>query len=253
MSSSRIFKQDAAFTPTPLVQHDLTITPDPCIEEIVPEVAEPEQESTFNESPAEVVEEPGEEIPEEQPEPTVDIQALQEEAYAQGVNDTTSRLEAELLPAVEAFHQACQKIDNQRHALLDTCRGEIINTVIALSKKVIGDELLTKRDVIANTLEKALHQAIRSDEFIVTIHPDDLTIVEERKAELISEIRGLERLVLKTDINVSRGGCLLESNTCSIDATIESQLKSAEDFLEEHTELPSLNTDESGNEVMLPE
>jgi flagellar assembly protein FliH len=47
----------------------------------------------------------------------------------------------------------------------------------------------------------------------------------------------LERLVFKTDASLTRGGCLLESLTCSVDATIETQVESMKDFLREQPDL----------------
>lgn len=250
MSSSKIFKEDPFFVPKTLVQEVITETAPrprdtkqpfenqnktdrPNIEEEQAKVPQPEVAPKPEPSSP----------PPPQPKPEIDIQALKQEAYDQGVADCTAGLQQEVELAVSAFHQACQKIGIMHHSLLERYRSDIINTVIGLSQKIIGQELITNRDVIAKTLENALQQAIAGDEFIVTIHPDDLNAVEHTKNELKTKIRGLKNIIIQTDQEVSRGGCLIESKTCSVDATIATQLESAREFLEENT----LSLDENGD------
>ena len=240
MSSSKIFKEDPSFVPTTLVQEVIIEQKQrPKDEEIQAETdqagspsLEEEQANVLQPEQTSVAEQPPSSSPSE---PEIDIQALQQEAYDQGVADCTASLQQEMEAATNAFYQACQKIDTMHQSLLERYRSDIINTVIALSQKVIGRELVTNRDVIAKTLENALQQAIACDEFIVTVHPDDLNAVEHAKAELMTKIHGLKNIIIQTNQEVSRGGCLIESKTCSVDATIATQLESAQEFLEENT------------------
>lgn len=234
MNSSRIFKEDPLFTPISLIQASVL------------SAEEPEANTTANPSP-----EPGDTtgIPAAQPAagtttpggspaasdpaPSLDLQTVREEAYNQGKADQAHLAELEFQQTLAAFAIACQKIDGQRKALLHQSRGDIINLIIAMVKKILGQELSTPRNVIAGTLQTALEQAIRSQEFHVTLHPDDLAFAEAKAPEIIGAISGLEHIVFKTDGTISRGGCLLESSACSVDATIETQVESVRDFLAE--------------------
>jgi flagellar assembly protein FliH len=139
----------------------------------------------------------------------------------------------DLHQTVAAFAACCQKIDEQRKAMFQQGRTDLINLIILLCEKILGQELATPRNVIASTLQSALEQAIESEEYYVTLHPEDLALAETRVPELITAIRGLERIVFKTDDTMSRGGCLLESAAGSVDATIETQLASLKEFLNE--------------------
>lgn len=240
MNSSKIFKEDPSFVPTTLVQ-EIIIEQKQHAEdaerppEIHHEADQPPREEEQAPAPQpELAVEPEQPLS-PSPEPEIDVQALQQEAYNQGVADCTASQQQEIESAINTFHQACQKIDTMHQSLLERYRSDIINTVIGLSQKVIGQELVTNRDVIAKTLENALQQAIASDEFIVTLHPDDLNAVEHAKAELMTKIHGLKNIIIQTDQEVARGGCLIESKTCSVDATIATQLESAQEFLQDHT------------------
>ena len=73
---------------------------------------------------------------------------------------------------------------------------------------------------------------------------DSLTDIEKRKLnnygndsfdikqEIINEISGLDNIILKADRSVERGGCLLESANCTVDATISGQLQVIKEALQ---------------------
>ena len=227
MSSSNIFKQDPLFTPIPLVQRniDRPLPPKQAAEQ--PPSTPPPAES----KPAPPV------APPPDPAPASALQQARDEGYQQGMADLAAQHQAEFQQALAAFATACQKIDNQRRALLQRSQGDIINLIISLTKKILHQELAQPRNIIASILEAALEQAIESEEYYVTLHPDDLAFAEAKAPELIASVRGLERLVFKTDPTMGRGGCHLESTTCSVDASMESQLAIMQEFLEEEPAL----------------
>ncbi|WP_457573022.1 FliH/SctL family protein [Desulfolithobacter sp.] len=234
MSSSKIFKDDPAFTPITLISEE--ITPDKAT--VVQQAPEPnvqEEDSLVREDPVdnrEEAPEPSPSAPVPPPEP-VDVEKIRQEAYQQGQDDARQEMQLRFENSLKALAETCRQLDDLHGNLLNGSRGEVINVVIALTRKILGRELATRRDVIASTLEAALEAAIASDEYLITLHPDDLALAEEMHPSLVASIRGLNHIVFKTDPDITPGGCLIESNLCSVDATIESQLEAAREFLEE--------------------
>lgn len=229
MSSSKFFKTDPLFIPIPLVRCTIAnpVVNEDSLVSADPAQAEPEIKETQPDPPQ----------PEPQFQPAIDVEAIREEAYNQGMADQAARDHADFLTACQSLTEACQKLDRQRKELLQQSRGEIVNLIITLSRKVIARELKTPRNIIAATLESALEQAIASEEFYVSLHPDDLAFAEEKAPDIIAAIRGLERLVFKTDNTITRGGCLVESKVCLVDATIETQLENLQNLLEEQADI----------------
>jgi flagellar assembly protein FliH len=184
--------------------------------------------------------------------PPVDIDAIRAEAYAlgkkeakQGNLESEQALRAKLRQTLAAFTLACAEVDTLHQDLLEQSRGDMINLVIALSKKIIGHELSTGRDVIVSTLRNAIALAMKHNEYDIWLNPEDLTVVEELVPELISSVQQLKHITLKTDPEITRGGCRLDSDICTVDATIEAQLETARDFLEEKS--PNYNNSAQQN------
>ncbi|MCF6186081.1 MAG: flagellar assembly protein FliH, partial [Desulfobulbaceae bacterium] len=166
--------------------------------------------------------------------PSPDLEAIKAEAFEQGKLETEQAMQSGLQKTLEAFTHACEEVDSLHKNLLEQSRGDMINLVIALSKRIIGQELTTGRDIIVDTLERAIELAIKHNEYDIWLHPDDLSTVEEMVPKLISSVQKLEHITLKTDPDITRGGCKLDSSICTVDATIEAQLETAREFLEKN-------------------
>jgi flagellar assembly protein FliH len=256
MSSSKVFKGDTLFTPHSLIRQSIPPPPreakpsipaasrkepeQPAAQEGKKPSAEQDPSKQPSEPPAKPAPKPDPKPapkPEPPPQPPVDIEAIRREAYKQGEADLSARLQADFDLAMQSLATACQKIDDLREQKLAGSRSDLINLVISLTEKILVQELASPRNFIAGVLQSALEQAITSEEFHVTLHPDDLAFAEQKAPELITTIRGLQQLVFKADPAVRRGGCLLESVACTVDATIDGQLESIREILEDTPEI----------------
>ena len=273
MSSSKVFKEDKLFTPHSLVRQSIeppapkSVQPAPSPPKAAPKEALKEKEdqaemmvppepAATKPAPKPSVPPKSEPAPAPPPEPPVDIKAIRQEGYNQGVADSTARMQAQFEQCMRGLAEACQKIDNLHSERMASSHADLVNLVISLTEKILDRELSTPRNQIALTLETALEQAIASEEFHITLHPEDLAFAEEKAPALISSIRGLEHLVFKADPGIRRGGCLLESVTCTVDATIDGKMESTRELLTEHPELllPSEDgsTENKQNKVVAP-
>jgi flagellar assembly protein FliH len=59
----------------------------------------------------------------------------------------------------------------------------------------------------------------------VYVNPDDLAVIQEKSPDFIAGLNGLNNLVIKKDPAIERGGCKVESENCTVDATIASQFE----------------------------
>lgn len=232
MSSSKIFKDDPAFTPVPLVSKKKVQSPAdsslPRADNLHQEAQPPDTPSGTRQSTRLTADEGSLPL-----QPVPDIEEVKAKAYEQGRLEAEQAMESGLQQTLRAFTNACDEVDTLHQNLLEQSRGDMINLVIALSKKIIGRELTTGRDIIVDTLERAIELAIKHNEYDIWLHPDDLETAEKVVPKMISSVKKLEHITLKTDPSITRGGCKLDSNICTVDATIEAQLETAWEFLEE--------------------
>lgn len=103
--------------------------------------------------------------------------------------------------------------------------------VITIAEKIIRHSVTAQDDTIVSTVEESIRQAVKSSEFYICLNRADYSVIKEKSPELVNKISGLEHLFIKIDDGIEPGGCIIESDNCTVDATIASQLQIIQDHL----------------------
>lgn len=150
-----------------------------------------------------------------------------EEAYSQGLEkgrmEGHDKAEQDFGAATRALLLACQQLDTLRETIIGNSSRELLEFSLAIAERILRISVQEQDASIVATIEEALRRAVKSDEFSIFIHPDDYAAVSEKAAEIVAGISGLNNVVLRKDKTVERGGAKIESDNCTIDATIAGQ------------------------------
>lgn len=155
----------------------------------------------------------------------------QEDRYGKGRIEGLQEAEQQFGSATEAMARALEELSRLREAILRNSSTDMLRLVLSISRQVIHREASIDPELIMKTIDKALQAAIDADRYTITINPDDLAIVEERKPLFMASVQNIDSIQFKTDPAVSRGGCLVESQLGQVDATIDGQLEEIENTL----------------------
>lgn len=157
--------------------------------------------------------------------PAVDINAIAEEHYNLGVQAGIEQAQQEFGASSQTLLSLCEQLSNLRETILQNSSAEIRQMILVIAEKIIRHSVANQQQTIIDTVNDALSKALKSDDFVISVNPDDLEVVSSHSSEFIASINGLKKIVIKPDQNIDRGGCYLESSTCTVDATVVSQLK----------------------------
>lgn len=160
-----------------------------------------------------------------EPKPEIDTKALRDEGFQAGLIEGREQAEQDLAMSSRTLIRICQELDVLRETILLNSGNEITELVLAISEKIIRHSVAEQEETIVATIKDAIHLAVQSDAFQIQLNPEDLEAVSSCKQEIIDAISGLENIVLKPDNSIERGGCKIESSSCTIDASILSQIK----------------------------
>lgn len=152
-----------------------------------------------------------------------DVSQQIEDAYQQGIIDGEDKVVDDYGVAAKLLLNVCQQLDSIKETIISNSSSELQNFAIAIAEKIIRTSVVNQDHTIVATIEEALQRAVRSDEFTIFINPEDYDIVVSKSSELVGNISGLTNIVIKQDSTIERGGAKIESDNCTIDATIASQ------------------------------
>lgn len=237
MNLSRFYKHHESFKESPLLTTSSRPTDTPIWKSIVKEETLPGADKGLEkkESPPIASPQPPPQPPAmpkdvapiaiKEPEPEIDTKALRDEGFQAGLIEGREQAEQDLEMSSRTLIRICQELDVLRETILLNSGNEIKELVLAISEKIIRHSVAEQEETIVATIKGAIHLAVQSDAFQIQLNPKDLEAVSSRKQEIIDTIRGLENIVLIPDTSIERGGCKIESSSCTIDASILSQIK----------------------------
>jgi len=136
---------------------------------------------------------------------------------------------AEKLIKFENFVSACERakknIYNQNEKFL-------IELVYQIAKMVILKETKTDKSYLTRLVTEIIDKVGVKDNINVKINKDDMETLELLKTDLAKAHGNLQNLNIEVSDQVKQGGCVVETQWNSIDASIETQLEKIRDSIQ---------------------
>lgn len=173
-------------------------------------------------------------------EPRAGAQAARQAGYQDGYRDGLAALDSFKSSFARATSERIgvlvASFDAELLALEQRIAAAVADCATSLARQVVRGELTTAPQLIAQVAQEAVATLLPSARQIrVHVHPDDQALVAEGTGEALAARGG----VLLADASVARGGCRVESDIGSVDATLEARWERARAALAGDTAAPS--------------
>jgi flagellar biosynthesis/type III secretory pathway protein FliH len=148
--------------------------------------------------------------------------AIREQARRAGEAEGRARGEAEILEAQLAARRDAERI-----------RSEALPAAQALAarmaQKIVGRAVALDARAMAEIAAQALTAArARAGLVVLRVHPEDLTMIEAQRPQLVARLAEAVELRVVADATVTRYGCIVDSPAGRLDARLETQLAALE-------------------------
>lgn len=156
---------------------------------------------------------------------TIVAESKIEEAYRRGLQEGRENAEQDFGDTQRALLSSCQQLDTIRETLIKNSRTEVLDFAMAIAERIVRISVREQDRTIIATIDEALQQAVKSDEFTIYLHPKDYESVANKTDDLIAGLSGLNNIVIKQDNTLEQGGAKIESDNCTIDSSIATQFE----------------------------
>jgi flagellar assembly protein FliH len=153
-----------------------------------------------------------------------------EEQYAGRLQEECRRL---MKPQIEEMHAVVAAIQKAWKQFGASVENVVITLSLAAAERVVKKEVQNDDRIILNQIREGLKRISGAEHLKLRLHPDDEKIVRASRTELLAHVDSVRDIVVEPDESVSRGGCILESESGSVDATVETQTKKMAELLTE--------------------
>jgi len=149
-------------------------------------------------------------------------------AYQRGVLEGERRAREQAGPVQERrvalLASAITEFERARALVMKTVEPQVTELALAIASKIVRACADEKRDLVQAQVRDAIARVRDSREVSIRLHPEDVLFIEGLRETLLPLFEGPVTMKIEGDPTVSRGGCLLETPTRFIDATIDARL-----------------------------
>lgn len=147
-----------------------------------------------------------------------------EQGYAQGLKDGTEFGRKGMLVTQEQMETLLETLETLPAQVLQDYRNWLVASSVAIAKHVIQKELRTRPQVFMTLVQELLAEVESSQSVALTLHPKDLDMLTRHTDFAVPDGSSDRGFIVKTDTDMERGACRIESDIQLIDAGIDKRL-----------------------------
>jgi len=176
------------------------------------------------------------------PEEELDRQLL--EAFEKGVQEGRRQAEKGLTNVFKALRDAVANVSTLWDKIVRDSEDDLLKLTMMVAKKVIQQEMIQDRRILANLVTAAVNSTAERDEVVIRLNPEDYKVINDNKQIFLAAVSGEKQMVLKPDESILPGGCIVDTTVGAIDARVDAQLDEIYQRLREEKPVfaePSIN------------
>ena len=131
----------------------------------------------------------------------------------------------------EARSEAYRELADEIRTVRERYRGiqreaeeDTVALAMRVAERIVGRELETRPELVRQMVADSLEHVRGKRHVVVEVHPKDLEELESG-GDALEEAGDGARLYFEPNDEISRGGCVIESDTNRVDARLEVQLE----------------------------
>ncbi|MGR3973803.1 MAG: FliH/SctL family protein [Candidatus Rhabdochlamydia sp.] len=148
---------------------------------------------------------------------------LEKQGYDEGFSEGIAQLNEHILA-----------LDAEKKRLYHEMNQLILPLALKAAKKIVSKELELHPETIVNIVSQALLAAASNHFITIYVNKSDKDVLENEKPALKARLEQIEVLVIKEREDVAPGGCIIETESGIINATIDNQWKGIERAFEKY-------------------
>lgn len=139
-------------------------------------------------------------------------QQIREQAQLEGRSEGTRQVLGELARARKVYSNA-----------MDAAEADMVEMAFRLAARIIGEALERDAARVARMVGGVLARARGRRDIVVMVCPQDLPALTQARPELVRHVDGVN-IHFEADSSLTRGGCVIQTESGRIDGRIETQL-----------------------------
>ena len=146
--------------------------------------------------------------------------------FQQGLTEAKAKMAEQVRQTTELCNAMIAAAEQDARLLLLEAEPKIIEMVLAISRKIIYDEVEERPAVVLDLVRGALERVRDQNQIVIHVSPDDYEFIMQSRQQLQAVVGAERLLTLTADAVLGKGGCLIETSFGTVEAGIDTQLES---------------------------
>lgn len=129
---------------------------------------------------------------------------------------------------LEQFNKHVVALEEKKRQLYHEMQRLIIPLALKAAKKIVAQELKLHPDSIVDIVKKTLKPVLQNYRIKIFVNKEDKNILESHKDSIKSILEQVETFSLEDRPDIEQGGCIIETESGIINATLDNQWKALE-------------------------
>lgn len=149
-------------------------------------------------------------------------QKAKEEGYRYG-EELAQQHYSDLIAEAMEFRERCRQEYEQTVASLE---HDILELVIDIAAKVIGDEIHNNREAILGVVRETLRSCNNREKVVIKVSPDDYEIVVNNEEKILTSVKGVNEIEIRKDGTLEKGSCVIDTGIGTVDGSADVRIES---------------------------
>lgn len=136
--------------------------------------------------------------------------------------------QAGLVSTLEAMMDA---FEEHKRELLDRAQHDLLEFAVVVAECVVKRTAAVDRQVAVENAREAIRQITDDTDLVIRAHPVDMESLRRFSEQTAHRLTGRRHVSVLEDETIGVGGCIVESRSTRVDATVESQFRQAAELL----------------------
>ena len=156
------------------------------------------------------------------------VSEIEKEAYEAGFAQGQQAGESMAESLLKQYSVSLEELNKLRKEVFSSSERQVIRLALEIAKKIIKREVVIDEELILTLVKVALDRVADQALITIRVNPKDYHAIERHHTSRPDAGALNETMKLIEDPLIGRGGCVIETDSGTIDARIEEQLREIE-------------------------
>ena len=117
------------------------------------------------------------------------------------------------------------------HEYLNTAEADIVEIIMSIARKFIIDSVSNCKDDVLNLVKQTIESCSKRTTVNLKVAESDYSYINENQNKILKDINGIDQLNIIPDESLQTGSCIVDTDSGSINASIDIRLNKIEQSL----------------------